>query len=81
MKRRAEREMHVAACHHIILVTLLLCIYTLQAKPLVLHKPNEQSRKNNSLIATTSLLAVGTNSLMKMDNGVGLLSRRISFGA
>jgi len=37
MKRRADKGMLIAACHHIILVTLVLCIYTLQTNPLIIH--------------------------------------------
>jgi len=33
------------SCHHIFTVSLVLCIYTLQMKPLVIHKPDEDRRK------------------------------------
>jgi len=37
MKRRADKGLLIAACHHIILVNLVLCIYTLQTNPLFIH--------------------------------------------
>ena len=44
--------------------TVLLHRYTLQTKQLVTHKPDEQSRKTKlCMVATTTLVAVGTNSL------------------
>jgi hypothetical protein len=50
--------------------TLSLSRYTLHTKQLITHKPEEQSRKNKlSIIAITSLLAVGTQPHIKMDNG------------
>ena len=64
MNRMADRGLLIAACHHIIAVTLVLSSYTLQTNQSVTHKPDEKSRKNKlSIIATTSLPAVGTNSL------------------
>jgi hypothetical protein len=64
MKRMADKSLLIAACHHIINLTLMLYIYTLQTKPLVIHKQMEHSIKNKLYtIATTSLLAVDTNSL------------------
>jgi len=60
----ADKGLLIAACHHITTVTLVVCIYTLQTKPLVIHKPCEQITKNKlCIVATTSSLAVGTNSL------------------
>jgi hypothetical protein len=45
---------------------LVLCICTLQTKPLVIHKSDEQSRKNKLHIVTPiSLLAVGTKTYYK----------------
>jgi len=61
----ADKGLLIAAYHHITTVILVLCIYTLQTKLLVIHKPHEQSTKNKlCIIATTSLLAVATNSLI-----------------
>jgi hypothetical protein len=54
MKRMADKSLLIAACHHIIAVTLVLCIYTLQTKQLVTHKPDEQSRKNKLYRVTTA---------------------------
>jgi len=67
----ADKGLIIAACHHIIAVTLVLHRYTLQIKHLFTHKPDEQSRKNKlCIVATTSLLAVGTNSpIQKWKNG------------
>jgi len=60
----ADEGLLIAACH-ITTVTIVLCIYNLQTKPLVIHKPYEQNTKNKlCIIATISLLAVGTNSLI-----------------
>jgi len=56
-KRMADKGLLIAACHHIIALTLVLCRYTLQTKQSVTHKPDEQSRKNKHWIfATASLL-------------------------
>jgi len=61
----ADKVLIIASCHHIITVTQVLRRYTLQTKQLVIHKPDEYSDKNNlCLVATTSLLAVGTNNLI-----------------
>ena len=61
----AVKVLLIAACHHIIAVTLVLCRYTLQCIQLVSHRPEQQSSKNKlSIITNTSLLAVGTNSLI-----------------
>jgi hypothetical protein len=50
--------------------TLSLSRYTLHTKQLITHNPEEQSRKNKlCIIAITSLLAVGTQSHINMDNG------------
>ena len=63
-ERMADKVLLIAAYHHIITVTHGLPRYTLQTKKLVIHKPDEYSNKNNlCLVATTSLLAVGTNNL------------------
>ena len=59
MKRMADNGLFTAACHHI--------ITNLSApdKPIVTQKPDEQSTKNKLCIVTiTSLLAVGTDSLI-----------------
>jgi len=65
MKRMADKGLLIAACHNITTVTIVLCIYTLQTKPLVIQKPYEQNTENKlCIIAATSLLAVGTNSLI-----------------
>ena len=50
----ADKSLLIAACHHIIVVNLVLSIYTLQTKPLVIHTPDEQSRKNKLCIITTA---------------------------
>jgi hypothetical protein len=64
-KRMADKDLHIAACQHIIAATLMLSIYTLQTKQFVTHKPDEQRRKNKPcIVAMTSLLAVGTNGLI-----------------
>jgi len=61
----ADKVLLIAACHHIIAVTQVLCRYTLQTKQLVIHKPDEKSNKDNlCIVATTSLLVVGTNNLI-----------------
>jgi len=61
----ADKVLLIVACRHIIAVTQVLCRYTLQTKQLVIHKPDEWSRKNKlCIVTTTSLLAVGTNSLI-----------------
>jgi len=58
-KRLVDKGLIIADCRHIITVTLALSIYTLQAKQLFTHKPDEQSRKNKlCIIAITSFLAV-----------------------
>jgi len=49
----ADKGIFIAACHHIIAITLVLCRYTLQTKQLVTLKPDEQSRKNKHCIVTT----------------------------
>jgi hypothetical protein len=55
----ADNGLIIAASHHIIAVTLVLSIYTLQAEEPVIHEPNEKNRKNKlCIIATTPLLAV-----------------------
>jgi hypothetical protein len=55
----ADKGLIIAACHHIIAVTLALSSYTLQTKQLFTHKPDEQSRKNKlCIIANTFLMAV-----------------------
>jgi hypothetical protein len=51
----ADKSLLIAACQHIIAVTLVLCICTLQSKPLVIHTPDEQSRKNKLCIIATAL--------------------------
>ena len=62
MTRTADKGLLTAAFHYIILVTLVLCILTLQTKPLVIYKPDEENRKNKLyIITTTSLLPAGTN--------------------
>jgi hypothetical protein len=59
----ADISLFIAACRHI--TTLSLSRYTVQIIEFVTHKPDEQSRKNKLyFIATTSLLAVGTNNLI-----------------
>ena len=61
----ADKVLLIAPYHHIITVTQGLLRYTLQTKQLVIHKPDEYSNKNNlCLVATTSLLAAGTNNLI-----------------
>ena len=61
----ADKSLLTAACHHMIIVTLKLYIYTLKTKPLVIQNQMEQNIKNKVyIIATTSLLAVDTNSLI-----------------
>jgi hypothetical protein len=61
-----KKGLIIAACHHIIAVTLALSIYTLQTKQLFTHKPDEQSRRNKiGIIAITSLLAVVQTSSYK----------------
>ena len=40
------------SCHHIFAVSLVLCICTLQTKPLVIHKPDEESRKKISFASS-----------------------------
>jgi len=37
----ADKVLLIASCHHIIAVTQVLRIYTLQTKQLVIHKPDE----------------------------------------
>jgi hypothetical protein len=55
-----DKVMLIAACNHTITVTLVL-----QTRPITTNKPDEQSRKNKfCIVATTSLLAVDTNSLI-----------------
>jgi hypothetical protein len=55
----ADKGLIIAACHHIITVTLALSIYTLETKQLFTHNPDEQSRENKLfIVTTTSLLAV-----------------------
>jgi hypothetical protein len=54
MKRMADRSLLIAACHHIIAVNQMLSSYTLQTKPLVIHMPDEQSRKNKLCIIATA---------------------------
>jgi len=64
-KRMADKVLLIAACHHIIAVTLVLRRYTLPSIQLVTHKPEQQSSKNKlCIVANTSLLAVGTNNLI-----------------
>jgi uncharacterized membrane protein len=64
-KRMKDKVLLIAACHLIISVTQVLCRKILQNKRLVIHKPDEWSSKNKlCIVATTSLLAVGTNSLI-----------------
>jgi len=61
----ADKVLLIAVYHHVITVTQGLRRYTLQTKQLVIHKPDEYSNKNNlCLLATTSLLTVGTNNLI-----------------
>jgi len=61
----ADKVLLIAAYHHVITVTQVLRRYTLQTKQLVIHKPDEYSNKNNLYpVATTPLLAVGTNNLI-----------------
>ena len=61
----ADKCLLTTACHHMIIVTLKLYIYTLKTKPLVIQNQMEQNIKNKVyIIATTSLLAVDTNSLI-----------------
>jgi hypothetical protein len=55
-----DNSLLIAACHSIITATLVF-----QTKPIVIHKPDEKSRRNKLCIVTTmSLVAVGTNSLI-----------------
>jgi hypothetical protein len=55
----ADKGLIIAASHHIIAVTLVLSVYTLQPKESVTHKPDEQNRKNKlCMITTTPLLDV-----------------------
>jgi len=67
-----DKVLLIAACHHIIALTLVLCRYNLQTKQLVTHKPDEQSRKNkHCIVATISLLLqVQTASYKKWIMGV-----------
>jgi len=61
----ADKVLFIAAYHHIITVTRGLRRYTLQTKQVIIHRPDEYSNKNYlCLVATTSLLAVGTNNLI-----------------
>jgi len=61
----ADKFLFIAAYHNIITVTQGLRRYTLQTKQLVINKSDEYSNKNIlCLVATTSLLAVGTNNLI-----------------
>lgn len=39
-KRMADKSLLIAACHHIIIVTLKQYVYTLKTKPLVIQKPD-----------------------------------------
>jgi len=32
----ADKTLIIAACHHMIIVTLKLCVYTIKTKPLVI---------------------------------------------
>jgi len=49
----ADKGLIIAACHHIIAVTLPLSIYTLQTKQLFTHKPDKRRRKNKLWIFLT----------------------------
>ena len=68
----ADKVLLLVACHHVIAVTQVLCRYALQTKQLVIHKLDEWHNKNKlCIVATPSLLVVGTNNLIyKMDTGV-----------
>ena len=68
----ANKVLFIVACHHIIAVTQVLCRYALQTKQLVIHKLDEWRNKNKlCIVATTSLLAVGTNNLVyKMEKWI-----------
>jgi hypothetical protein len=73
-----DKVLLIAACHRIIAVTQVL-LDTLQTKHLVIHKP--QSNKNKlRIVATTTLLAVGTSNLIKSGYRVFLSSGK-SVGA
>jgi hypothetical protein len=54
MKRLADKSLLLVACHHIIAVNLVPSIHTLLAKQLVIHIPDEQSRKNQLCIIATA---------------------------
>jgi hypothetical protein len=59
-RRMVDKGLLIAACNHTVTVTLVL-----QTRPIIINKPDEQSRKNKfCIVATTSLLVVSTNSLI-----------------
>jgi hypothetical protein len=56
----AGKGLLIAACHHITAV-----LPVLQTRPIVINKPDEQSRTNKlCIVATKFLLAVDTNNLI-----------------
>jgi hypothetical protein len=70
-KKVADKGLLIAFCHHIIVVTLELCSCVLTHSRLnhysYTNTPNQHSRKNKAsftALPQTSLLAVGTNSII-----------------
>ena len=73
-----DKGLLIAACHHTILITLVLCIYTAQTNPLVIHNQINRAGKISFQIILTGCRYKQTH--IKMDNWGGAAAAAASQG-